>query len=106
MESTVMNLELENGAIIRVQAEIPEDTIEGEKGLVDLNKLLPFKEVTNTIEDISDAIVKSLRNIQPDKATIEFGITIGVESGALTTLLVKGSGEGFIKVALEWDMKE
>jgi Trypsin-co-occurring domain 1 len=47
-------------------------------------------------------IVGALEAAKPEKATVEFGIDVGVESGQLTSMLVKGTGTATIKVTLEW----
>ena len=62
----------------------------------------PFKEVTDAIEGIAQSIVSSLEKIKPQKASVEFGLEIGAESGQLTALIVKGSGKANLKITLEW----
>ena len=66
------------------------------------SQLLSFSAVTDAIEAISGAIASTLTKVKPDKATVELGLEIGVESGKLTTLLVKGSGKSNLKITLEW----
>lgn len=39
---------------------------------------------------------------QPDEAQIEIGVGFSVESGQLTAVLMKGIGEGNVKVSLKW----
>ena len=65
----------------------------------------PFQEVTDAIEAITSAMVQTLEKIRPDKASVEFGIEIGVQSGKLTTLIVQGSSKGNMKITLEWTKK-
>jgi hypothetical protein len=62
-----------------------------------------FGELTTSLEALSKSLYDSIKKIQPTKASIEFGIEIGLESGKLTALLVKGSGKANLKVKLEWD---
>jgi Trypsin-co-occurring domain 1 len=40
--------------------------------------------------------------IKPDKASVKFGLKVAVESGHLTAVVVKGSGEANLEVTLEW----
>ena len=68
-------------------------------------KLASFKEVTDAIEAIAVSVVESFRKIKPHKAGVEFGLEIAVESGQLTTLLVKGSGKANLKITLEWSQR-
>lgn len=63
---------------------------------------IPFKEVADVIESISTSIVTALKKAKPRKAIVEFGLEIGLESGHLTTLLVKGTSTANLKIALEW----
>jgi hypothetical protein len=44
--------------------------------------------------------------VRPDRGTVEFGIDVGVESGALTALVVKGTGTATLKVTLEWERSD
>ncbi len=62
-----------------------------------------FDEVTNVIEVMADKLLTSIKKAKPKKATVEFGLAVGVESGQLTALWVKGQGTTHIKVILEWE---
>ena len=94
----IKELQLEDGAIIRVEASV----YGGDEDVLDIEQILPFKVVTDTIENIADSIQTSLEKVKPDKASLEFGVEVGIESGALTALLVKGTGKGNLKITLEW----
>ncbi|MBL8247813.1 MAG: hypothetical protein JNK95_05535 [Candidatus Competibacter sp.] len=89
-------VKLANGAQIRVAA-----TMLGSEEDVAF-KLLSFDEVTNTIEGIASSLNAALQKVKPKKASVEFGLEVAVESGALTTLLVKSSGAATLKITLEW----
>ncbi len=58
--------------------------------------------LSEAIEGLSASILDALRHMRPKKATIKFGIEVGLESGKLTALLVKGAGTASIEVTLEW----
>jgi hypothetical protein len=94
----IVPLQLTDGTIIKVQAT----TLGGSQDVLDLEKILPFNEVTDTIEKVAQAVVGTLQKIKPDKASVEFGIEVGIESGDLTALLVKGTGTGNLKIMLQW----
>jgi hypothetical protein len=55
------------------------------------------------IEAIASELGGLLKRVGPSKASIEFSIEVGLESGKLTALLVKGSGKANFKIALSWD---
>lgn len=63
---------------------------------------LKFKGVENSIKSIAERVTAALVTVKPDKATVEFGVDVAVESGALTGLLAKGTGGATLKVTLEW----
>jgi hypothetical protein len=95
-KTEIVNTQLANGAILRVQAT----RLGGEE---DVAFTLPsFQGVTDAIEGIATTIVTTLQQVHPRKASVEFGLSLALESGQLTALLVKGSGTSNLKVALEW----
>jgi len=98
-QSEVVSIQLDNGAIVKVRAPV----VGGYEEVLSLDDLLPFEEVTNTIEAIAGAITKTFEKIKPDKASVEFGIEVGIDSGTLTTLLAKATGSGNLKITLEWE---
>ncbi|ONI90722.1 hypothetical protein ALI22I_11495 [Saccharothrix sp. ALI-22-I] len=53
-------------------------------------------------ETVSNALAHGFDKVKPDKITLEFGCEVGVESGKLTAILVKGSAKANIKVVAEW----
>ena len=97
-ESTqIVPVTLTDGTIIRIEA----------RDLGGVSKVAAFdnqsfKDLTKSIEAIATTFRESLERIEPRKASIEFGIEVGLESGQLTALICKGSGKANIKVALEW----
>lgn len=68
-------------------------------------KVPQFEDVTKSIQGIAQSMIGMLQKLpdKPHKANIEFGLEIAVESGTLTTILVKGSGTANLKVTLEWE---
>ncbi len=61
-----------------------------------------FSEATNTIESIAKQIGETLRKINPQKASVTFGVEVALEGGKLTTLLVNGSSKATLEICLEW----
>ncbi len=80
-----------------------EATALGGEEDVGVGEILDFQGITDAVEAIAGAMTKTLDKVQPKKASVEFGVEIGVESGKLTTLLVKGSGKANLKITLEWE---
>ncbi len=94
----IVTVQLEDGTIVKVRAS----SLGGEEDVADFDKLLSFKDVTNTIESIAGAVVATLKKVQPDKASVEFGVEVAIESGQLTALLVQGTATSNLKITLEW----
>jgi hypothetical protein len=61
-----------------------------------------FSKVTEAIEGVARSLASTIERVKPQKAVVEFGIEVAVDSGALTAVLVKGSSKANIKVTLEW----
>jgi hypothetical protein len=89
---------LESGARLQVEVRALGGGRE-EVGVVDA----AFKDLTDSIEAIASALGQSLERIKPKKATVEFGIDVGIESGKLTALICKGSGNASLKITLEFE---
>jgi hypothetical protein len=60
-----------------------------------------FQGVIDANESISSAMDAAVQKIKLDKASVEFGLEMAIESGELTALLVKGSGTANLKISLE-----
>jgi hypothetical protein len=89
-------LQIEKNLIVYVETTI----LPGEEEVSSM--ILPFDELADIIEGVANAIVKPMQNIKPDKASVEFGLEVAMESGKLTSILVKGSGKANLKITLEW----
>jgi hypothetical protein len=89
-------VQLDGGVKVHVEATV----LGGEEDVA--FKLFSFQGVTDAIEAIATAVDAAMQKVKPKKASIEFGVEVAVESGQLTTLLVKGSGTANFKIALEW----
>jgi Trypsin-co-occurring domain 1 len=70
---------------------------------VGIGKAFSFDGLAESIEAIAERMTAALDKVKPDRAAVEFGLDVGVESGALTALLVKGTGTATVKVTLEWE---
>src|SRR5690349_21269319 len=97
--SDYIQVKLANDEIVRVEATV----LGGEEEVA--FKLPEFKQVTEAIEGIAKSILTSIEKVKPQKASVEFGVEIAVDSGQLTALLVKGSGKANLKITLEWGSK-
>ncbi len=92
----IVPVQLANSVTMRVEA-----TLLGSEEDVAFN-ILPFQEVSDAIESIASTFTTTLEKVKPKKASVEFGLEVAVESGKLTTLLVKGASTANLKITLEW----
>jgi hypothetical protein len=96
--NTLVKVDVGDGRIIAVEAHnvSPEQP-------VGIRDVLSFDGVTESIEAIASRMTAAITKVKPDRASVEFGVDIGVEMGTLTCLVVKGSGTATLKVTLEWE---
>lgn len=92
-----------------VRAKLSDDTIvqieaRGAGGETDVSArgALQFDGVVKAVESIAASMSEALARVKPDRATVEFGVDASVEAGALTALIVKGTGSATLKITLEW----
>ena len=65
-------------------------------------KLPSFDDVVKVVETTSSALIGAISKANPTRATLEFGLELGVETGKLTALFVKGTASATFKIGLEW----
>ncbi|HIK57115.1 MAG TPA: hypothetical protein IGS37_18380 [Synechococcales cyanobacterium M55_K2018_004] len=64
-----------------------------------------FKTVTDSIRAIASAITASLEQVKPTKASVKYGLEIGIEQGSLVAAIVRGTGKANLEISLEWERK-
>ncbi|BAY32473.1 hypothetical protein NIES2107_43620 [Nostoc carneum NIES-2107] len=94
-QTKVISVQLSDGTNVRVEA-----TLIGERKLTIPTR--PFKEVTIAIESLSRDIAEVIQKVNPDKASVKFGVEISLESGKLSPILVKGTSTANLEITLEW----
>jgi len=95
-------VKLDDNTIIRIEAtRIESDDGQGE-GYIAAVEMPSFQQITETIKSMAKSLVAIWNEVQPSRASVEFGIEVGFEPGNLTALLVKGSGKANLIVTLEW----
>jgi hypothetical protein len=93
----IIPVQITDSTILYVQATL----LGGEQDIA--ARFPSFDGITDVIEKLAGTIVKTLEKVKPDKASVEFGLEIAVESGKITAFLVKGTGTANLKITLEWD---
>ncbi|MDF5721213.1 MAG: CU044_2847 family protein [Rhizonema sp. PD37] len=95
LQTKIVTVELTDGTLIRVEA-----TLIGERKISFQTR--PFEEVSTAIESLTKEIAETVHRVKPDKASVKFGIDIGIESGKLTAVLAKSSSTANLEITLEW----
>ena len=99
--NALVKVDLGDGRVVAVEAlNVRPDQPVG------IGDVLSFDGVERSIEAIAARMTAALDRVKPDRASVEFGIDVGVESGALTALVVKGTGTATLKVTLEWERSD
>ncbi len=94
----------ENGEGIVVEGDAPEysggATRRGltSSGVVEQAKL-SFEDALDKAQPVAAALIEQLRRLEPDEATVEFGLTLSAEVGAI---LATASSTANYKVTLTW----
>ncbi|MEH1968001.1 CU044_2847 family protein [Nostoc sp.] len=98
-KTKIISFELSDGKIIKVEV-----TPIGEQPVSDETRV--FKQATEIIKSIAEDVAVTLKDIsetvKPDKFSVKLGLQIGVESGQLTALIVKGTGTANLEITIEW----
>jgi hypothetical protein len=46
-----------------------------------------------------------LEQVKPTKASVKYGLEIGIEQGSLVAAIVRGTGKANLEISLEWERK-
>lgn len=99
--SRVISVKLEDDSEIKIEA-----TLLGGEADASSPDMFSFTSITSQIEVMSKQLQEAVISVKPTKASIEFGINVGVESGKITSFLVKGAANANVKITLEWEEKD
>lgn len=66
---------------------------------------LPFDSVAKAIAKISQVVAAPIQAARPTKATVKYGLAIGIEQGSLVAAIVRGKGTANLEITLEWEHK-
>lgn len=100
--SASVPLRLPNQSLIRVEATLLKRPGDTDVAFNKIDKVLEIEGIQGAIEGIGQLVIGALKDLAPRKASAEFAIEVGLESGQLTALWVKGSGKANLKITLEW----
>lgn len=73
-----------------------------EQDVSNIKEVLSLADVNKVIEGIAGTVKIAMDKVAPEKASVEFGIALAVESGKLNALLVQGTASSSLKITLTW----
>ncbi|MGK7888767.1 MAG: CU044_2847 family protein [Leptolyngbyaceae cyanobacterium] len=57
------------------------------------------------ITKVAEMVAGSIQKVKPTKATVKYGLELGVEQGGLMASIVRGTGKASFEITLEWENK-
>lgn len=102
MDSTLVEVELPNGASALVEARKVEDEGAAKTSFGRLS----LDDVSDTLEGITESIRSAVAAVAPTKVSVEFGMELAIKSGTLVGLIVDGESKGSLTITLEWERKD
>ncbi len=103
-DDTVL-MDLRNGLSLRVQVP-PISPKRGEVSTRPLDEQrgpLSPDHAFDSIQALSRRLGDLLKEVQPTKASVTYGLELEVRDGALLATLVRGGGKTSLEVTLEWE---
>jgi hypothetical protein len=97
-----VRVHLPNGAPVWIEA-LSLGPREADVAFTRVSEVLSLDGVRHAIEGVASLVHESVEKVKPDKASVEFGLELGIESGQLSALWVKGTGKANLKVTLGWE---
>jgi hypothetical protein len=98
-----MRVRLPNGSEIWAEAQALGTRESEVAGFDTLRKALPLDALQESIEGLAQLVKTAIDKTKPDKACVEFGLDLGIDSGQLTALWVKGTAKANVKITLSWE---
>lgn len=65
-----------------------------------------FSKITPSIIALGKEFSQILKQIQPTKSSIEFGINVGMETSGVIAFITKASASANFKIKMEWEKEK
>ncbi len=95
-ESKTVEVVLDDGTIFYIQAK----SLGGESNVG--IRTASFEKVIQAIEGIAGKLNDIWKKVEPQRASVEFGVEFAIGSGYITALIVENSNTASMKITLEW----
>lgn len=99
-KTEILVLKTENKQEFLIEASSPG-------GMQDVSGFGDFqsKDLVDSITAISEMLASALKQVSPDKFSVEFGIEVTLKAGKLLALLCNAEGKANLKITMEWSKK-
>ena len=94
-----ITVKLDDQTTIQFESTIPR----GEQDISDTKMVMEYEKFSMSVEKIASQTIEPLKKLKAKKVTLKMGLALGLESGALTAMLVKGTGKANMEVIIEWE---
>jgi len=94
-----VSVKLDDNTTIQFETSAPR----GEKNISDNQIILEYEKFSLSVEKIASQTLAPLKKLEAKKVTLKMGLTLGIESGNLTAMIVKGTGNANMEVTIEWE---
>lgn len=96
-----ITVDLGDGVIAQVEIAVTGTGREKVKAGV-----LSFEAVSNAIAKMAEIVAVPIQAVKPTKATVKYGVEVGIEQGSLVAAFVRGTGKANLEITLEWENRE
>ena len=62
-----------------------------------------FEPIAKSIEAVSKAMIEPIKKAKPTRASVTFGLEMGIEQGSLIAAIARGTGNASVEITLEWE---
>ncbi|MFJ8438644.1 CU044_2847 family protein [Kitasatospora griseola] len=102
-EHETMEIVLDDGTVLHAAVRADAERAAGDAGAVSRTVTHSLGEVRRTVRAVGRWARDTAREAgDPDSFEVEFGLTLGLKSGQLISVLAEASGEASLVVRLGW----
>lgn len=94
-----ISVRLDDETVIQIETTLPR----GESDISNNKVVLEYEKFSMSIEKIALQTLEPLKKLDAKKVTLKMGLSLGIESGGITAMIVKGTGNANIEVSIEWE---
>ena len=94
-----ITVKLDDTTTIQFETTVPR----GEQDISDTKMVMEYEKFSMSVEKIASKTLEPLKKLEAKKVTLKMGLALGIESGGITAMIVKGTGKANMEVTIEWE---